>query len=754
MEKSTFLPSFSIGFLICFFLFTENVMAQSTYSQTTAGTYYWTVPCGVTSVNIELWGAGGAGGGVLANTFPAAGGGGAGGAYVRTDNYAVIPGKTYKIVVGAGGVGVSGGNGTSGESSYFLDENTVCALGGKGGSVGKLKYQSGSGGEQVSSGNIGFSGAYSYYGGAGAKGSSGATAGGGGGSAGNASNGTSASGTSGAVAVTGGGAGADAGSSASALGGGGGGAQTSVSTSALAGGNGYTGKVIVTYTVGSIYPDDVKNLAIATDNAQMQVGFSVPSCYDEVLVVAKASASVSASPSGNGSAYTANANFSSGTAFDGGYVVYKGSSSPFTITGLSNGTTYYVKAFVRSGSNWSSGAEMSMSPSDLYYWNGGNTSASPAAGGSGSWTVSNGFRYPNSTGSRLTWVDDATASISFSGTTGIVTLASNRTFKNALIKTTNYSIVSNGTSIRSLTGDLVVSDGLNFVVNNSSATNNRTLSVLGNISGANGASISLYANQLSGSYSKLALSAANATISIPITVSVGANTTSYGTVIISGESTNTQLTEQATITNNSAYKTSLGSTSGNALTVNSIVSGSADLVFATTTSGGDGQINLNNRNTYTGDTYLSNSSLGVIKLGINNALPTTTNIYFNTASSGTIDLNGYDQQVNSISGSSGGKITNNGAGLSLLEIKGDGIYTFGRTIVDGTGTIALKFSGIGTTTLTASGNSYSGGLTIDGHNVYVNANSGVGSGSLILNSGTLSSSSSAARTFSNAYTIS
>lgn len=513
-------------FIICFFtlLLNYRVYAQTTYSQTNAGTYYWTAPCGVTSIDIELWGAGGAGGGVVANAYPSAGGGGAGGAYVRTTNYSVTPGKTYKIVVGGGGLGNAGSNGNDGDASYFLDAYSVMAVGGKGGSVGKINYQSGSGGEQVTVGNIGYSSTFNYYGGGGATGSLGSTAGGGGGSAGTATNGNASTSTSGASAVSGGGAGANAGANASTLGGGGGGAQTSVATSALAGGNGYDGKVVISYIVGSVFPNDVKFLSAATDNAQMQIGFTVPYCYDEILIVAKASASIGGTPTGNGSAYTANSMFGSGTAFDGGSVVFKGTSSPFTITGLSNGTTYYVKAFVRSGTNWSNGYEISSTPSDLYYWNGGNTSASPAAGGAGSWTVSNGWRYPNANGSQITWLDDGTTNILFSGTAGIVTLASNRIFDNAIFKTNNYSIVGNGTTSRSLTGDLVVGDGLNLILNNASTTTNRTLSLLGNINGANGASISLYANQVAGSYSKLALSSPNATISVPITVNTGSIT--------------------------------------------------------------------------------------------------------------------------------------------------------------------------------------------------------------------------------------
>lgn len=98
-------------------------------------------------------------------------------------------------------------------------------------------------------------------------------------------------------------------------------------------------------------------------NTTINVNWTNPNaCFDEVMVVAKASVSVAASPSGNGSAYTASTVFGNGTAFDGGYVVYKGTTSPQTFTNLANGTLYYFKIFTRKGSNWSSGVELTSTP--------------------------------------------------------------------------------------------------------------------------------------------------------------------------------------------------------------------------------------------------------------------------------------------------------------------------------------------------------------------------------------------------------
>lgn len=88
-------------------------------------------------------------------------------------------------------------------------------------------------------------------------------------------------------------------------------------------------------------------------------------CYNEIMIVAKEGSAVSATPSGDGTAYTANLSFGSGTAFDGGYVVYKGTSSPQTVTNLTNGQTYYFTFFTRNGTDWSSGVTASATPALL-----------------------------------------------------------------------------------------------------------------------------------------------------------------------------------------------------------------------------------------------------------------------------------------------------------------------------------------------------------------------------------------------------
>jgi hypothetical protein len=110
-------------------------------------------------------------------------------------------------------------------------------------------------------------------------------------------------------------------------------------------------------TITASNPTDANaiNATATGTSGQASVAFTLPSgCYDEVMIVV-APASNTGTPSGNGSAYTANATYSNGTALGNGYVIYKGTTSPQLVNGLTNGTTYYVKLFTRRGTTWSAG---------------------------------------------------------------------------------------------------------------------------------------------------------------------------------------------------------------------------------------------------------------------------------------------------------------------------------------------------------------------------------------------------------------
>ena len=220
----------------------------------------WLCPAGVTSVQVECWGGGGAGGtAVRPVATTATGGGGAGGAYAKLNSFAVTPGNTYTVTVGAGGVSVSTDTQkVPGGDSWFNNSSTVLAKGGQGGeTVNANPGRFGVGGTGTTTGSIGD---VLFAGGNGATSTTANFGGAGGGSAGTGSAGTAASTTTGvgATAVTGGGNGGNANPTSGSSGagqtptttpGGGGGGARSSSATVQAGGTGAIGRVVLTYAI-------------------------------------------------------------------------------------------------------------------------------------------------------------------------------------------------------------------------------------------------------------------------------------------------------------------------------------------------------------------------------------------------------------------------------------------------------------------------------------------------------------------------
>ncbi|TLM62289.1 MAG: CxxxxCH/CxxCH domain-containing protein [Deltaproteobacteria bacterium] len=211
-----------------------------TQNYTTAGTFSWTAPAGVTSVTVQAWGGGGAGG--QRTTIGACGGGG-GGAYAES-TVSVIPGNNYSVVVGA--AGTSGAAPTNGGNSTFATTLVVAA---GGSSVAQNTLAGAAGGTAAAS-----TGTIKWSGGSGAAGTVGTYGGGGGGSAGPAVAGNAATNATGATAVASGGPGGNGKSGgqgagtapASGPGGGGGGAYRTTAATSI-GGAGFAGKVTLTW---------------------------------------------------------------------------------------------------------------------------------------------------------------------------------------------------------------------------------------------------------------------------------------------------------------------------------------------------------------------------------------------------------------------------------------------------------------------------------------------------------------------------
>lgn len=105
-------------------------------------------------------------------------------------------------------------------------------------------------------------------------------------------------------------------------------------------------------------PDNVSGFAVTAGNESASISWTNPTyCFDEVLIVAE-DGTIGFSPSGDGTAYTASPIYGNGTCVDcsgsnNEYVVYKGSGTSVTVTGLTNGTSYCFKVWTRNGTDWS-----------------------------------------------------------------------------------------------------------------------------------------------------------------------------------------------------------------------------------------------------------------------------------------------------------------------------------------------------------------------------------------------------------------
>jgi len=182
------------------------IIQQYTFDNAGIQRTYWTAPAGVSNVEVLVV-AGGGGGGRY-------GGGGGAGGVVYNSSYAVTPGSSYQIQVGAGGSSwagdaQSGGNAGTGGDSWF---DVLRAFGGGGGgNYGNNACSNGAGGG--SGGGGGCNNASGCAGGAGTQiqgnsgsaGSGSAYQGGGGGGAGQAggTNGTSRGGDGVMYSITG-----------------------------------------------------------------------------------------------------------------------------------------------------------------------------------------------------------------------------------------------------------------------------------------------------------------------------------------------------------------------------------------------------------------------------------------------------------------------------------------------------------------------------------------------------------------------
>lgn len=151
------------------------------------------------------------------------------------------------------------------------------------------------------------------------------------------------------------------------------------------------------------------------------------------------------------------------------------------------------------------------------------------------------------------------------------------------------------------------------------------------------------------------------------------------------------------------------------------------------TSGGT--LTLDGTNAYTGDTTFAVGG-GTLRLGASNAIPDGTGKGNLVTTNGTVDLNGFSDTVNGLSGT--GVVDNLApATASTLTIGGaNTVATFSGTLQNtGAGsTLALVKTGTGVNTLNTA-NTYSGGTTISGGSLQIDHPNALGSGALVINGG-------------------
>ena len=135
--------------------FTIALTGPQSQSFTSTGSATFSVPSGVTTVDVLVVGGGGAGGGANGQTGSDGGGGGGAGGLVYAPSYPVTPGGTVSVTVGAGGAAPNGYGNTNGQSG---GNSVFGSLTANGGGVGVRNGQTAGNGGSGGAGGYGSNG--------------------------------------------------------------------------------------------------------------------------------------------------------------------------------------------------------------------------------------------------------------------------------------------------------------------------------------------------------------------------------------------------------------------------------------------------------------------------------------------------------------------------------------------------------------------------------------------------------------------
>lgn len=213
--------------------------------------------------------------------------------------------------------------------------------------------------------------------------------------------------------------------------------------------------------------------------------------------------------------------------------------------------------------------------------------------------------------------------------------------------------------------------------------------------------------------------------SSPVSIG-GVNSLTLGTggIDLSGATSNLTISAPLIFSANQTWNVASGLT----LSANGGVSGNASLNIT-----GAGKVSLGGAATYTGDTTIAAGS--TLQLGAANVLP-NGNGFGNVIVNGTLDLNGFAETINGLSGT--GSVDNTSGGAGVLTIGGNDVaITVGGIFQNTSGTLALVKTGAGTLVLSGA-NTHGGGFTNNGTGlVQPQNNAAFGTGPVVLNGGSL-----------------
>ena len=222
----------------------------------------------------------------------------------------------------------------------------------------------------------------------------------------------------------------------------------------------------------------------------------------------------------------------------------------------------------------------------------------------------------------------------------------------------------------------------------------------------------------------------------------GTTTITAGTLSIGNNGTTGAISNSSSVTDNAT----LQFYRSNTYTYTGAITGSGAV-----TQAGSGTTNLSSTsNAWAGATTVS---AGTLQLGASGVIPDGAG-KGNVSLTGTLDLNGYSEGINGLSGA--GTVTSGAAGSPVLTVgNSNAASTFSGAIVNGSGTVALTKAGSGTLTL-AGTNTFTGTTTINATGTLTigngTTNGAISNSSNVTDNGTLTFNRSNSYTYTGAIT--